>query len=139
MIGLYFSSFGSIYRKMVMSHGYGGDLYLYWSIGQIFCAIFSYISISYFNIYGLYIIVCLNYFIMFLFSYIIYSKKINKWQFKFFTITNFLYVFTVFLSLVIKNIFGYDVDFLLVNLILPLILLLMIILPIKNLYASVYK
>lgn len=139
MIGLYFSSIGSIYRKMVMSHGYGGKLYLFWSIGQIVCAALSYFLISFFDLYGLYLIVCLNYLVMFLFSYTIYSIKIKKWKFKFFTKTNIFYMIIVFLSLIIKYAVGYEVDFILQKLLLPLILILLIIIPLKNLYFSIYK
>ena len=139
VIGLYFSSIGSIYRKMVMSQGYGGKLYLYWSVGQIVCAALSYILISFFDLYGLYLIVCINYFVMFLISYLIYSIKIKKWKFKFFTKTNIFYVIIVFLSFIIKYTIGYEVDFSLLKLLLPLILLFLIIIPLKNLYSSIYK
>lgn len=77
IVAIIFSSLGSIYRKMAVSHGKSKELYSFWVVAQMLSALFSYILIKYFTIRGLYFIIPINAFLMGLVSFLVYRFSAN--------------------------------------------------------------
>ncbi len=75
VVAIIFSSLGSSYRKMAVSHGKSKELYSFWVVAQLLSALFSYFLIKNFGITGLYFIVPINTFLMGAVSFIVYRSS----------------------------------------------------------------
>ncbi len=108
ILGIIFSSVGSIYRKMAVSHHKGKQLYFYWSFAQLLSALFAYILINIFKVYGLYFIIPINSFLMAIVSFIVYKKTDTSLPFKFIDKENLIFILLTLLAFLIK--FSYTID-----------------------------
>jgi putative peptidoglycan lipid II flippase len=72
VVAIVFSSLGSVYRKMAVSHGKSKALYSCWVISQLLSALFTYFLLKYFAINGLYFIIPINTFLMGVVSFLVY-------------------------------------------------------------------
>ena len=111
--GFIFSSIGTIYRKSTVALGNSSKLYKAWIIVQLFCSVYSYISIYFFGIFGLASILVLNMILMAIASFyiselsfikskdMIYKLILNK---KFILFVSNMLLITSFILLLFKSI-----------------------------------
>ncbi len=102
IIAVLFSSLGTIYRKMVVAHGKAKKMYLFWVIAQLLSALFSYILIKYFNIYGLLFIIPTSIFLTFSTSYLVYKSTKNTIMYQLVTKNNLIVLLTIGIAIGIK-------------------------------------
>ena len=88
IVGVFISSTGTLYRKIVVSEGKSKTLYQYWVFSQLFCAGIIYILVKHFGINGLYFAKPINAFLIAVVSYIIYRLGSNYTPLKYLTKRN---------------------------------------------------
>jgi putative peptidoglycan lipid II flippase len=102
VLGIFFSSLGSLYRKMAMSHGRGKELYRLWSLTQLISGLLSFLLIKYFKVNGLLFVIPINVLLLSLVSYIQYRRTSNPLRFNYLNRKNIESIFLITLAIAIK-------------------------------------
>ncbi|WP_026776864.1 murein biosynthesis integral membrane protein MurJ [Polaribacter sp. Hel_I_88] len=105
-LGIVFSSIGSIYRKMAVSHHKAKKLYSLWVISQLLSALFSYFLIKYFKVNGLYYIIPINALLMGVASYIVYLTTKKPLKFNFFNKKTFVLFLFILVACLLRFFIG---------------------------------
>lgn len=98
MVGVFISSTGALFRKIVVSEGKSKTLYQYWVFSQLLCAATIYILVKSLGINGLYLAKPINAFLIAIVSYIIYRLGSNYTPIKYLTKSNLYSILLITVS-----------------------------------------